>query len=67
MPALAAAYASGELGCGRRAAADDIVMIDPVLRDIDPVADGHFAIEHLAKSRDVRDLDHRAVTCGSAS
>src|SRR5262249_27669266 len=34
MPAFAAAYAIGDMGCGRRAAADEIVMMFPVLRSL---------------------------------
>ena len=36
MPAFAAAYAMGEPGCARRAAADDSVMIVPDLRAFIP-------------------------------
>src|SRR6516225_12501902 len=36
MPALAAAYAIGDIGCGRRAAADEIVMMFPDLRSFMP-------------------------------
>jgi hypothetical protein len=41
--------------------------IDPCLRDVEPVADREFRIEPFAESRDLRDPDHRAMTCGSAS
>src|SRR5262245_27925552 len=36
IPALAAAYAIDDFGCGLRAAADDIVMMVPLLRSFMP-------------------------------
>ncbi len=41
--------------------------VDPILGDLEPVADRELLIEALTERPDVGDLDHRAAACGSTS
>ena len=47
MPAFAAAYGTGDWGCGRRAAADDIVMMLPDFRSFMP-GRKHLMVRNVA-------------------